>query len=56
MGRITHIWSDLAAIQGYENAIKNYDLVAKRMSCDWIAKTEKLAREWKPKEQLYVIA
>ncbi len=44
-----HMWFNLAGAQGLEQAAKNRDNVAKRMTPTQIAEAEKLAREWKPK-------
>ena len=41
-----HKWYNLAATQGDEDALKNRDDVAKRMSLADISKAQKLAREW----------
>ena len=43
-----HIWYNLAAAQGDEDARKNRDLVAKRMTPAQVAEAQRLAREWKP--------
>ncbi len=40
-------WFQLAAAQGHENARKNRDIAAGRMTPDQIAEAERLAREWK---------
>ena len=47
---LAHMWFDLAAAQGNEDAIKNLDIVAADMTSDQITEAQKLAREWKPKE------
>ena len=44
-----HMWYNLAGAQGLEQAAKNRDNVAKRMTPAQIAEAQKLAREWKPK-------
>ncbi len=44
-----HMWYNLAGAQGLEQAAKNRDIVAKRMTPTQIAEAQKLAREWKPK-------
>lgn len=41
-----HKWSNLAAATGDKNAIKNRDIVAKKMTPADISKAQKLAREW----------
>jgi hypothetical protein len=43
-----HMWLNLSAKKETENAERNRDLVAQRMSPEQIAEAEKLAREWKP--------
>ena len=40
-----HIWWNIAASSGDEMAVKNRDIVAKRMTSAQIAKAQKLARE-----------
>ncbi len=40
-----HLWSNLAAAQGRADAVKNRDIVAKRMTSQQIAEAQKLARE-----------
>jgi uncharacterized protein len=45
-----HKWWNLAAAQGNADAVKNRDIVAKRMTPAQIAEAQKLAREWKPKK------
>ncbi len=44
-----HIWYNLAGAQGLEQAARNRDIGAKRMTPAQIAEAQKLAREWKPK-------
>ncbi len=51
-----HMWFNLAASrfppgEGRDKAVKNRDILAKRMTPAQIAEAEKLAREWKPKSQ-----
>ena len=41
----THMWWDIAASNGDEDAIKNLDIVAKRMTPANISAAQKLARE-----------
>jgi uncharacterized protein len=43
-----HMWLNLSAKKETENAERDRDLVAQRMSPEQIAEAEKLAREWKP--------
>ncbi len=51
---LAHMWFDLAA-SGYapgenrDKAVKNRDIVAKRMTPAQISEAHKLAREWRPK-------
>lgn len=44
----TYMWANLAAAQGHAAAIKNRDLLDKRMTPDQIAEAQRLTREWKP--------
>jgi len=44
-------WGILSAAQGYENAVKLRDLLAKEMTPAQIAKAQKLAAEWHKKHQ-----
>ncbi len=44
-----YMWCSLAAGQGDSNAQKNLDLMAKKMSSSEIAEAQRLAKEWKPK-------
>ena len=39
------MWWNLAAVTGHANAVKNRDIVAKRMTPQQIAEAQKLARE-----------
>jgi uncharacterized protein len=43
-----YMWLSLAAAQGEQTAIRDRDLVARRMTPEQIAEAQKLAREWKP--------
>ena len=45
---LAHMWFNLSAAQGQERAVKNRDIVAKRMTPAQIAEAQNLAREWKP--------
>ena len=40
-----HLWFNLAAVKGDADAVKNRDIVAKRMTSQQIAEAQKLARE-----------
>ncbi len=49
-----HMWYNLAASrfppgEDHDKAVKNRDIVAKRMTPAQISEAHKLAREWKPK-------
>ncbi len=46
-----HMWINLAAAQGYENAQEKRDFVAKRMTPEQIAEAQRMAREWMAKHQ-----
>ena len=45
---LAYMWLNLSATQGFQSAIKNRDIVARRMTPAQIAEAQKLAREWKP--------
>ena len=45
------MWFNLAAADGFADAAKIRDDIAKLMTPGQIAEAEKLAREWKPKSQ-----
>ena len=44
-----HMWWNLAAAKGDTDAVKNRDIVVKKMTPAQIAEAQKMAREWKPK-------
>ena len=44
-----HMWYNLAAAREYQDAAKNRDMVAAKMTPAQIAEAQKLASEWKPK-------
>jgi TPR repeat protein len=44
-----HMWLNLSAAQGYQEAVKWRDLVEKDMTPAQIAEAQTLAREWKSK-------
>ena len=46
---LAHMWLNLAAARGNEDAVKGRDIVASKMTPAQIAEAQKLAREWKPK-------
>ena len=39
------MWFNLAAVTGHATAVKNRDLIAKRMTPQQVAQAQKLARE-----------
>jgi TPR repeat protein len=43
-----HMWFNLSAAQGEQDAAEHRDKVAQRMTPAQIAEAQKLAREWKP--------
>ena len=50
-----YMWTDLAASRyppgkDRDIAVKNRDIIAKRMTPAQISEAQKLAREWKPKK------
>jgi len=45
-----HMWWNIAASQGHENAAKARELVAQKMTSDEISTAQKLARECVAKE------
>ncbi len=45
---LAHMWLNLAAAQGYQDAVKNRDYLATQMTPAQIADAQKLAREWRP--------
>ncbi len=46
-----HLWFNLAAAQGLEQASKLRDIVAEKMTPAQITEAQRLARDWKPKKQ-----
>ena len=46
-----HMLFNLSAAQGNQNAMKDRDRIARRMTYEQIAEAQKLAREWKPKSK-----
>jgi TPR repeat protein len=46
-----HMWYNLSSVQGDQQALKNRDTVAKRMTPAQIAEAQELARVWKPNTQ-----
>ena len=52
---LAHMWYNLAASrfppgEGRDLAVKNRDIIAKRMTPAQISEAQKLAREWRPKK------
>jgi uncharacterized protein len=47
-----HMWLNLSAAQGFEQAKTMRDDIAKKMTKSQIAEAQRLAREWKPKGKL----
>jgi uncharacterized protein len=48
--RVTaYMWLNLAATSGFDEALRNRDIIAKRMTPAQIGEAQKLAREWKPR-------
>jgi hypothetical protein len=45
---LAHMWFNLAAAQGDDDALKHRDRMASLMTPDQIAEAQRLAREWKP--------
>jgi len=46
-----YMWASLAAAQGNEKAVKGLDHLEKSMTLEQLAEAQRLAREWKAKEQ-----
>jgi len=46
-----HKWLNLGAVSGNEDAIESRDSVARLMTPSQIAEAQKLAREWRKKEE-----
>ena len=46
---IAHMWFNLAAASGFNEAARNRDMVARHMTPAQLADAQQLAREWKPK-------
>ncbi len=46
---LAHMWANLAAAQGHENAIKNRDTAEELMTPAQLAEAQRLAGEWKAK-------
>ena len=46
-----HMWFNLAATKGDKDAVKNRDIMARKMTPAQLAEAQKLAREWQPKPE-----
>ncbi len=46
-----HMWFNLAAAQGHEQARENRDIISDGMTPAQITEAQRLAREWRPKKQ-----
>ncbi len=46
---LAHMWMNLAAAKGVQEAVKGRDLLEKFMNLDQLAEAQRLAREWKAK-------
>ena len=45
---LAHMWWSISSANGNKNAIKNRNIIAKRMSPSQIEKAQEMARNWKP--------
>lgn len=45
---LAHMWFTLSAAQGNQDAVRNRDILARRMTPAQLAQAQKLTREWKP--------
>lgn len=43
---MAHMYSNIAAVSGYKDAVKNRGIVEKKMTPSQLAEAQKLAREW----------
>ena len=48
---LAHMWFNLAAARGNADAEKARDLLAKKMTPAQITEAQRMAKEWKPKNQ-----
>ncbi len=46
---LAHMWMNLAAAKGVQEAVKGRDLLEKNMTPAQIGRAQRLAREWRPK-------
>ena len=47
---LAHMWFNLSGSNGYKDAVKNREIIEKRMSPSQIEEAQRLARNWKPKK------
>ena len=47
-----HMWFNLSTARGYEGARRNRDIAAGRITPNQLAEAQRLAREWRPKQQV----
>jgi len=47
---LAHMWWDLSGSNGYEDAVKNRNIVEKKMTPSQIEEAQEMARNWKPKK------
>ena len=45
-----HMWWNIAGSNGFKSAVKNRNIVEKKMSKQQIEKAQEMARNWKPKK------
>ena len=45
---LAHMWWNLSGSNGYKDAVKNRNIVEKKMTPSQIEKAQELARNWKP--------
>jgi len=45
-----HMWWNIAGSNGFKSAVKNRNIVEKKMSKQQIEKAKEMARNWKPKK------
>jgi len=46
---LAHMWFNLSGSNGYKDAVKNRNIVEKKMTPQQIEKAQEMARNWKPK-------
>jgi len=47
---LAHMWFNLSGSNGFKRAVKNRNIVEKKMSKQQIEKAKEMARNWKPKK------